>query len=50
MKKLVTLLILSLLSFNLHAEENLKFYDEKALKNNFKLNAERKNLETAKQN
>ena len=50
MKKLVTLLILSLLSFNLHAEENLKFYVEKALKNNFKLNAERKNLETAKQN
>jgi len=50
MKKIVTLLILSLLSFNLHAEENLKFYVEKALKNNFKLNAERKNLETAKQN
>jgi outer membrane protein len=31
------------------AEESLKFYVEKALKNNFQLNAERKNFEYAKQ-
>ena len=48
MKKII--LILSLLIFNnLQAKDNLKFYVEKALKNNLKLNAERKNLETAKQ-
>ncbi|MDC0545076.1 TolC family protein, partial [Pelagibacteraceae bacterium] len=35
---------------NLHAEDNLKFYIEKALKNNLQLNAERKNFESAKQN
>jgi len=32
------------------AEESLKFYVEKALKNNFQLNAERKNFEYAKKN
>ena len=33
----------------LNAVENLKFYTELALKNNLKLNAERKNLESTKQ-
>ena len=50
MKKISILLILLLVSANLQAEDNLKFYVEKALKNNFQLNAERKNFETAKQN
>jgi len=51
MKKLIILaLLLSLLIFtNLQAEDNLKFYVEKALQNNFQLNAERKNFESAKQ-
>lgn len=53
MKKLIILalsLSLSLLiSTNLQAEDNLKFYVEKALQNNFQLNAERKNFESAKQ-
>jgi len=51
MKKLIILaLSLSLLIFtNLQAEDNLKFYVEKALQNNFQLNAERKNFESAKQ-
>ncbi|MDC0938058.1 TolC family protein, partial [Pelagibacteraceae bacterium] len=34
---------------NLHAEDNLKFYIEKALKNNLQLNAERENLSSTKQ-
>ena len=33
----------------LHAQDNLKFYIEKALSNNLQLNAERKNFESAKQ-
>ena len=33
----------------LQAEDNLKFYIEKALINNLQLNAERKNFESAKQ-
>ncbi|MFL2877796.1 MAG: TolC family protein [Candidatus Pelagibacter sp.] len=48
MKKII-LLISLFISTNLKAEDNLKFYVEKALKNNFQLNAERKNLESAKQ-
>ena len=49
MKKL--LLILALLCFSnyLQAQDNLKFYIEKALTNNLQLNAERKNFESAKQ-
>ena len=47
MKNLI--IILLLISSNLQAEENLKFYIEKALKNNLQLNAERKSLESAKQ-
>ena len=45
-------LILPFLLFfvsNLQAQDNLKFYIEKALVNNLKLNAERKNFESAKQ-
>ena len=34
----------------LQAQDNLKFYVEKALSNNLQLNAERKNFESAKQN
>ena len=34
---------------NVQAEDNLKFYIEKALKNNLQLNAERKSLESTKQ-
>ena len=33
-----------------YAEENIYFYINKALNNNLQLNAERKNLESAKQN
>ena len=44
------LIIFSLFFFSiLKAEENLKFYIEKALENNLQLNAERKNFESAKQ-
>ena len=34
---------------NLNAAETLRFYLDKALENNLELNAERKNLESAKQ-
>ncbi len=48
MKKI--LIFLSFLIYtNLNADENLKFYIKKALENNIKLNAERKNLESSKQ-
>ena len=50
MKKIVILLITLLLATNLEAKDNLKFYIEKALENNLKLKAERKSLESAKQN
>ncbi len=44
------LIIFSLFFFSiLKAEDNLKFYIEKALENNLQLNAERKNFESAKQ-
>ena len=49
MNKIIFLLISLLISTNLLAEDNLKFYIKKALKNNLQLNAERKNLESAKQ-
>ena len=50
MKKIILVLTLFSIFSNLHAEDNLKFYIEKALKNNLQLNAERKNFESAKQN
>ena len=50
MKKSIFIIFL-LFSFNyLHAQDNLQFYIQKALNNNLKLNAERKNFESAKQN
>tara|TARA_B100001063_G_scaffold244001_1_gene275796 strand:+ start:256 stop:1545 length:1290 start_codon:yes stop_codon:yes gene_type:complete len=50
MKKVILVFTLFSIFSNLHAEDNLKFYIEKALKNNLQLNAERKNFESAKQN
>ena len=50
MKKIFLILSLVFIFCNLQAEDNLKFYIEKALKNNLQLNAERKSLESAKQN
>ena len=49
MKKIVITFISLLFFTNLQAEDNLKFFIEKALKNNLKLNAERKSFESAKQ-
>jgi outer membrane protein len=49
MKKIISILISLLIFSNLQAEENLKFYIEKALKNNLQLNAERKNFDSTKQ-
>tara|TARA_B100001059_G_scaffold229999_1_gene263516 strand:+ start:628 stop:1917 length:1290 start_codon:yes stop_codon:yes gene_type:complete len=50
MKKVILVFTLFSIFSNLHAEDNLKFYIKKALKNNLQLNAERKNFESAKQN
>ena len=47
MKKIIIIFFTLLLGTNLYAQDNLKFYIEKALKNNFKLKAERKSLESA---
>ena len=49
MKKYLTIIFILFYSSFLHAQNNLKFYIEKALENNLKLNAERKNFESAKQ-
>ena len=49
MKKIIIAFISLLVFTNLHADSNVKFYIEKALKNNFQLNAERKSLESVKQ-
>ena len=49
MIKLITILFSLLIFSSLQAEDNLKFYIEKSLKNNLQLNAERKNLESVKQ-
>ncbi len=49
MKKILVFIFSFLLYQFLQAEENLHFYLNKALDNNLKLNAERKNLESAKQ-
>ena len=50
MKKYISIIILLFYSNYLQASDNLKFYIDKALKNNLQLNAERKNFESAKQN
>tara|TARA_B100001121_G_scaffold248503_1_gene223970 strand:+ start:1642 stop:2931 length:1290 start_codon:yes stop_codon:yes gene_type:complete len=48
--KIINILIFGLLSFNyLNAEENFKYFADKAIENNLLLNAERKNFESAKQ-
>ena len=49
MKKLFTIILLLFFATNLQAQDNLKFFIEKALENNLQLNAERKNFESAKQ-
>ena len=49
MKKIIIALVSLLIFTSLQAEDNLKFFIEKALKNNLKLNAERKSFESAKQ-
>ena len=49
MKKILVFIFSFLLYQFLQAEENLHFYLNKALANNLQLNAERKNLESAKQ-
>ena len=48
MKKYIFISLL-LFSNNLQAQDNLKYYIEKALSNNLQLNAERKSFESAKQ-
>ena len=48
MKKFIVILFMFLI-FDINAEENLKFYLSKAIENNLELNAERKNLESIKQ-
>ncbi len=49
MKKYILVILLYFSSNYLAAQDNLKFYIEKALANNLQLNAERKNFESAKQ-
>ena len=49
MKKYIFIIYLLLSSSYLQAQDNLKFYIQKALSNNLQLNAERKNFESAKQ-
>ena len=49
MKKYLLIIFILFSSTLLHAQDNLKFYIEKALENNLQLNAERKKFESAKQ-
>ena len=49
MKNFFIIIFLLFSSTNLQGQDNLKFFIEKALKNNLQLNAERKNFESAKQ-
>jgi len=49
MKKYILFFLLLFSSNYLQAQDNLKFYIKKALTNNLKLNAERKNFDAAKQ-
>ena len=49
MKKIFIIFSSIFIFCNLQAEDNLKFYINKSLKNNFQLNAERKSLESVKQ-
>ncbi len=49
MKKYIFIIYLLFFSSYLQAQDNLKFYVQKALSNNLQLNAERKNFQSAKQ-
>ena len=49
MKKYFLIILFFLTSNYLQAQDNLKYFIEKALSNNLQLNAERKNFESAKQ-
>ena len=49
MKKILIIFFLALHFVSLEASENFKFYLQKAISNNLELNAERKNLESVKQ-
>ena len=49
MKKILFLILAIFFSSSLQANENFTFFLEKAIKNNLKLNAERKNLQSTKQ-
>ena len=49
MKKYLLIILFLFFSNHLQAQDNLKFYVQKALTNNLQLNAERKNFESAKQ-
>ena len=49
MKKYISIIFLLFFLNNLQAQDNLKFFVQKALSNNLQLNAERKNFESAKQ-
>jgi len=49
MKKIIIALFSLIIFSSLQAEDNLKFFIDKALKNNLQLNAERKSFESAKQ-
>ena len=49
MKNFFIIIFLLFFATNLQGQDNLKFFIEKALKNNLQLNAERKNFESAKQ-
>jgi len=50
MKKILSIIIFIFYTENLIANENLKFYLSKSIENNLMLDAERKKLETSKQN
>ncbi len=50
MYKQLLIIFFGLFFINVNAEDNLKFYLKKAFENNLQLNAERKNLESVKQN
>tara|TARA_A100001037_G_scaffold221797_1_gene199657 strand:+ start:7 stop:1296 length:1290 start_codon:yes stop_codon:yes gene_type:complete len=49
MKKILAFILSVFTISNIQAEDNLKYYVEKAIQNNLKLNAERKSLDSAKQ-
>ena len=49
MKKIIIYLSVLMVFTNLQAQDDLKFYIEQALKNNLRLNAERKKFDSVKQ-